>query len=126
MRFSGRLFDGDHLHAELGSALGQCTQDTLANFNMTFFWLVFALGFLYVTALIGDVYGWTNPWRTLCDAIAMLMPATSASQAADCTSSVPLGASNDPAKAREADAVTPKATATGARSTMSPAGMRAA
>lgn len=28
--FSGRLRDGDHLHAELGSALGQCTQHALA------------------------------------------------------------------------------------------------
>jgi hypothetical protein len=51
------------------------TPNIYSNFNMTFFWLVFALGFLYVTALIGDVYGWTNPWRAVCDAIARLMPA---------------------------------------------------
>jgi hypothetical protein len=44
------------------------TKNVYANFNMTFFWLVFALGLLYVTALIGDVYALLNPWRVLCDA----------------------------------------------------------
>jgi hypothetical protein len=44
------------------------TRNVYANFNMTFFWLVFALGFLYLTALIGDLYELLNPWRTLCDA----------------------------------------------------------
>jgi hypothetical protein len=38
----------------------------LANFNMTFFWIVFTLGLTYLTAVIGDVYAWANPWRTLC------------------------------------------------------------
>ena len=44
------------------------TRNVYANFNMTFFWLVFALGFLYATALIGDVYALVNPWCALCDA----------------------------------------------------------
>jgi hypothetical protein len=44
------------------------TRNVYANFNMTFFWLVFALGFLYLTALIGDLYALVNPWRALCDA----------------------------------------------------------
>jgi len=52
----------------------------------------------------------------------MLAPATSANQAADCTSSVPLGASNDPAKTRDAVAVIPNATLTGASRTARPAG----
>ncbi len=33
------------------------------NFNMTFFWVVFVLGFTYLTALIGDLYAVINPWR---------------------------------------------------------------
>jgi hypothetical protein len=45
------------------------TRDPYLNFNMTFFWLVFALGFLYLTALIGDLYEFVNPWRVLCDAL---------------------------------------------------------
>lgn len=44
------------------------TKNVYANFDMTFFWLVFALGFLYVTALIGDLYALLNPWRVVCDA----------------------------------------------------------
>lgn len=44
------------------------TKNVYANFNMTFFWLVFALGFLYVTAVIGDLYALVNPWRAICDA----------------------------------------------------------
>ena len=43
------------------------TRNVYTNFNMTFFWLVFALGFLYLTALIGDLYALINPWRVLCD-----------------------------------------------------------
>jgi hypothetical protein len=43
------------------------TRSVYTNFNMTFFWLVFALGFLYLTALIGDLYALINPWRVLCD-----------------------------------------------------------
>ena len=37
----------------------------LANFNMTFFWIVFTLGLTYLTAIVGDVYAWANPWRTM-------------------------------------------------------------
>jgi hypothetical protein len=38
-----------------------------ANFSMTFFWVIFVLGFTYLTALIGDVYALINPWRAICD-----------------------------------------------------------
>lgn len=41
------------------------TRDPYRNFNMTFFWVVFVLGFAYLTALIGDLYAAINPWRTL-------------------------------------------------------------
>lgn len=51
------------------------TRNVYANFNMTFFWLVFALGFLYATALIGDAYSWMNPWRVMCDWFVRLAPA---------------------------------------------------
>ncbi|HUR40139.1 MAG TPA: hypothetical protein VM240_03130 [Verrucomicrobiae bacterium] len=45
-----------------------------ANFNMTFFWIVFVLGFTYLTALIGDVYAAINPWRVLVDAVERWRP----------------------------------------------------
>ncbi|WP_091532839.1 hypothetical protein [Fontimonas thermophila] len=41
------------------------TRDPYRNFNMTFFWVVFVLGFSYATALLGDLYAYINPWRTL-------------------------------------------------------------
>jgi hypothetical protein len=43
------------------------TPNRLANFGMTFFWIVFALGFTYATVLLGDLYALINPWRTLCN-----------------------------------------------------------
>jgi hypothetical protein len=52
----------------LGSA------NPLANFNMTFFWIIFTLGLTYLTAFVGDVYAWSNPWRTLCSALERLHP----------------------------------------------------
>lgn len=45
------------------------TPNPYGNFNMTFFWIVFALGFTYLTALAGDLYAAINPWRTLADGI---------------------------------------------------------
>ena len=38
----------------------------LANFNMTFFWIIFLLGLTYLTAVVGDIYALANP-RSLCD-----------------------------------------------------------
>lgn len=37
------------------------------NFNMTFFWVVFLLGFAYLTALIGNAYAVINPWRVIAE-----------------------------------------------------------
>jgi len=45
-----------------------------ANFSMTFFWVLFVLGFTYLTALIGDVYALINPWRVMCDWIERRHP----------------------------------------------------
>jgi hypothetical protein len=42
------------------------TPSPYGNFNMTFFWIVFILGFGYATALIGDLYALINPWRQFC------------------------------------------------------------
>jgi hypothetical protein len=50
------------------------TRNPFANFNMTFFWIVFVLGFSYLVALCGDLYGVLNPWRTLCDWIERALP----------------------------------------------------
>jgi len=45
-----------------------------ANFSLTFFWIIFALGFTYLTALIGDLYALINPLRVICDGIERLNP----------------------------------------------------
>lgn len=41
------------------------SQNSYLNFNMTFFWIVFVLGFAYLTALAGDLYAVINPWKVL-------------------------------------------------------------
>jgi hypothetical protein len=45
-----------------------------ANFSMTFFWVIFVLGFAYLTALIGDLYSSINPWGALCDWVGRRWP----------------------------------------------------
>lgn len=47
------------------------TQDPMANFNMTFFWVVFVLAVPYATLIFGDFYAVVNPWKAIvswCDA----------------------------------------------------------
>ena len=46
----------------------------LANFSLTFFWIVLVLGFAYLTAVIGDLYALVNPWRVLFDWIERFRP----------------------------------------------------
>jgi hypothetical protein len=41
------------------------SNDSHRNFNMTFFWILFALGGAYASMLIGDWYKHQNPWRFL-------------------------------------------------------------
>lgn len=41
------------------------TPNPYGNFNMTFFWIVFVLGYAYLTALLGDLYSRISPFRTL-------------------------------------------------------------
>src|SRR6202047_2419272 len=50
------------------------SQNPFSNFCLTFFWIGFVLGFAYLTALIGDIYAFINPWRVLCDLIERLRP----------------------------------------------------
>ena len=50
------------------------TRNTAINISMTLFWVLFALGFYYLTALIGDLYAVVNPWRSLCGFIERLAP----------------------------------------------------
>lgn len=52
------------------------TPNPFTNFSVTFFWIGFALGFTYLTALIGDIYALINPWRALCDWFERLRPGT--------------------------------------------------
>jgi len=41
------------------------TGDPGSNINMLLFWVLFLLGFTYLTVLVGDLYGVVNPWRAL-------------------------------------------------------------
>lgn len=49
-------------------------QNPFANFNMTFFWIVFVLGVAYAVALVGDFYAAVNPWRTLVEWLERFTP----------------------------------------------------
>ena len=40
-------------------------RDPYRNFSMTFFWVVFLLGFTYLTAVLGNFYAALNPWRAM-------------------------------------------------------------
>ncbi|MDF1693207.1 MAG: hypothetical protein P1U47_12575 [Zhongshania sp.] len=40
-------------------------QDRYRNFNMTFFWISFALGASYLSAVFGNWYQYLNPWRVM-------------------------------------------------------------
>ena len=44
------------------------------NFNMTFFWIVFVLGFTYLSAGVGDLYALINPWRSLAALVERVAP----------------------------------------------------
>ncbi len=50
------------------------TSDSYRNFNMTFFWVVFVLGFAYWTAIAGDLYAAVGPWRVIAEALARVFP----------------------------------------------------
>lgn len=39
--------------------------DPTANIGMTMFWVVFLLGFTYLTAVVGNLYALINPWKTI-------------------------------------------------------------
>ncbi len=44
------------------------------NFNMTFFWIVFVLGFSYGTVVFGNLYAAINPWQVIVENIAGIWP----------------------------------------------------
>ena len=50
------------------------TANPYGNFNMTFFWVVFVLGFTYLTALVGDLYSRINPFATLAQPLHRAQP----------------------------------------------------
>lgn len=45
------------------------TRSAAFNFNMTFFWIVFVLGFTYLSALVGNLFAAINPWQRIVQAI---------------------------------------------------------
>lgn len=48
--------------------------DPYHNFSMTFFWVVFLLGYTYLTAVIGNLWAIVNPWRILAAWLGRLAP----------------------------------------------------
>lgn len=48
-------------------------RDPYRNFSMTCFWIVFVLGFTYLTALVGNIYATINPWRFMTDTLDRFM-----------------------------------------------------
>ena len=73
------LINGAALLAAIGLVLTIATgiwgtPNRLANLGMTFFWIVFALGLAYATAIIGDVYALVNPWRALMNWLETIAP----------------------------------------------------
>lgn len=46
--------------------------DPYRNFSMTFFWVIFVLGFSYLSSLFGDLYAAINPWQVITDALGRL------------------------------------------------------
>lgn len=45
-------------------------QDSYRNINMTYFWIVFALGGCYLSALVGCWYETLNPWRIVAELLS--------------------------------------------------------
>ena len=50
------------------------SRNVFTNINMTLFWIVFALGFYYLVALVGDVYAAVNPWQSLVACVERFFP----------------------------------------------------
>lgn len=50
------------------------TNHAYRNINMTLFWVIFGLGFTYLTALIGDWFSVLNPFRVIAEWIEGLQP----------------------------------------------------
>ena len=48
------------------------TRNAYANFNMTFFWIVFVLGVPYAVAIFGDFYRLFSPWRAAVSLLELL------------------------------------------------------
>lgn len=50
------------------------SRDPVRVFNMTFFWIIFSLGALYLTALFGNLYAALNPWQLIASALQRYIP----------------------------------------------------
>lgn len=48
--------------------------DPSRNINMTLFWVIFSLGVTYSVVLLGDLYAALNPWQSLVNCVAKLLP----------------------------------------------------
>lgn len=52
----------------IAAGIGGPTNPML-NVGMTLFWVCFLLAFAYLTLVVGDLYEWISPWRTLITAL---------------------------------------------------------
>lgn len=50
------------------------TRSPYGNFNMTFFWIWFVLGFAWLMPLLGNIYAALNPWQNFCQLIGKWLP----------------------------------------------------
>ncbi len=51
---------------------GFTSSESYSSFNMTFFWIIFVLGLTYLTALVGNVYIFINPYKVMAEWIERL------------------------------------------------------
>ena len=50
------------------------TQSPVQNFAVNFFWIIFMLGFTYLTALLSDIWEIVNPWKIMLSMFKELKP----------------------------------------------------
>ena len=48
------------------------SSDSLQNFNVVFFWIIFWLGFTYLSAIFGPIWSVLNPWKIIIELIELL------------------------------------------------------
>ncbi len=50
------------------------SQSGIENFAVNFFWIIFLLGFTYLSAILGDIWGVVNPWKIILSLFGSIKP----------------------------------------------------